>query len=101
MLTSSFVFQPGIRVALPQAGTSERSTVSRLVVTLTKDHLIYWGEELVTLKELRSRLKRAEGNQPVLIRADRHAYVERLVQLWDLCREVGYEEVHIGTLPIE
>ena len=99
MLTSSFVMSaPGIRIALPKAVTGQRLTASNLVITLTKDHLIYWNEQLVTLKELRAALKRAGGHRPVLIRSDRHAYVERLIELWDLCRDAGYQEVHIATL---
>ena len=99
MLTSSFVIQPGIRIALPKAATSQQTTVSSLVITLTKDHLVYWEERVVTLKELRKYLQHAEGRKPVLIRADRHAYVEKLIELWDLCRDEGFSEVHIATLP--
>ena len=98
MLTSSFVLSPGIRVILPKATTSQRLSISNLVITLTKDHVIYWEEEVVTLKELRKRLKDVGGNKPVLIRADRHAYVDKLIELWDLCRDSGYKEVHIATL---
>ena len=36
--------------------------------------------------------------QPILIRSDRSAYVNRLVELWDLCREVGFHEIHIATM---
>ena len=98
MLTSSFVLYPGIKVKLPKAETSKTLSVSNLVITLTKDHLIYWDEQLITLKELRVALERAGGNKPVLIRADRHAYVNKLIQLWDLCRDAGYHEVHIATV---
>ncbi|MBI2093997.1 MAG: biopolymer transporter ExbD [Candidatus Omnitrophica bacterium] len=98
MLTSSFILHPGIRIALPKATTSQRMTASNLVITLTKDHLIYWEEELITLKALREQLKQAGGKRPVLIRADRHAYVDKLIELWDLCRDIGYQEVHIATL---
>ena len=98
MLTSSFILFPGIRVTLPKASTSQNLSASNLVITLTKDHVIYWDEEVVTLKELRKRLKQAGGKKPVLIRADRHAYVDKLIELWDLCRDVGYKEIHIGTL---
>lgn len=98
MLTSSFILHPGIRVTLPKAVTSQRISASNLVITLTKDHVIYWGEEVVTLKELREHLKSAGGNKAVLIRADRHAYVNKLIELWDLCRDAGYKEVHIATL---
>ncbi|MBI3331013.1 MAG: biopolymer transporter ExbD [Candidatus Omnitrophica bacterium] len=98
MLTSSFVLYPGIRVALPRADTAKTLSVSSLVVTLTKDHVLYWDEEAVSLKELRKKLKQAGGSKPVLIRADRHAYVDKLVELWDLCRDAGYQEIHIATL---
>jgi len=100
MLTSSFIMHPGIRITLPKAVTSQTISSSKLVITLTKDHVIYWGDdEVVTLKELRDKLSRADADSPVLIRSDRHAYVDKLIQLWDLCREVGFREVHIATLP--
>ena len=97
MLTSSFVLAPGIRINLPKAETGQRLSVSNLVITLTKDHVIYWDETVVSLKELKTRLKKA-GDKPVLIRADRHAYVDKLIELWDLCRDSGHQEVHIATL---
>ena len=99
MLTSSFVVQnPGIRVNLPKASTSETVSHSNIIITLTKDHLLYWEQEVVTVKELRERLKKAGSQKPILIRADQHAYVNRLIELWDLCREIGFKEVHIATL---
>jgi biopolymer transport protein ExbD len=98
LLTSSFVLAPGIRVTLPKAETATTLSASSLVITLTKDHVVYWNEEVVTMKELRRRLEQEGGTKPVLIRADRHAYVDRLIELWDLCRDTSHQEVHIGTL---
>ena len=98
LLTSSFVIAPGIKVALPKAQTGKRLALSNIVVTLSKEHVLYWDEEVVSLQELRGRLKRAGGNKPVLIRADKHAYVDKLIELWDLCRDAGYQEIHIATL---
>ena len=99
MLTSSFVLNPGVRITLPKAVTSQQIAASNLVITLTKDHVVYWGEEVVTFKELREKLRRAGPDKPILIRSDRYAYVEKLIELWDLCREAGFREVHIATLP--
>ena len=98
LLTSSFVLSPGIRVTLPKAVTSKNLSASNLIITLTKDHVIYWNEEVVTLKELRHKLQEERATKTVLLRADRHAYVDKLIELWDLCRDVGYREVHIATL---
>jgi len=99
MLTSSFVLHPGIRVTLPKAATGRQAASAQFVITLTKDHLVYWEEEVVTMEELKARLTSAGGEKPVVIRSDRLAYVEKLIAIWDLCRETGYPEVHIATLP--
>lgn len=98
MLTSSFVLHPGIRISLPKAVSSQRISASNIVITLSKEHVIYWDEQVVTLKELRRKLNQLGGGKPVLIRADKHAYVDKLIALWDLCRDAGYHEIHIATL---
>jgi len=92
------LLEQGITVALPKAGTSQQLSGSGLMVTLTKDHVIYFKNTVVTLSELRRKLAGLAHDQPVLIRADRSAYVSRLVELWDLCRDVGFREIHIATL---
>ena len=86
----------GIEVALPAAATGASSSSRELSITLTKDHLLYFNDELVTLKSLRQQLK-ALPKQPILIRADRSAYVSKLVELWDLCRDTGFRSVRIAT----
>jgi biopolymer transport protein ExbD len=98
LLTSSFVLHPGIQVTLPKASTSQPITTSTLVVTLTKDHAIYLDDRVVSLKELARTLTQSASGKPVLIRADRHAYVDKLIELWDLCRDAGVREVHMATL---
>lgn len=99
MLTSSFILHPGIRITLPKAASSQQLSESGFVITLTKDHLVYLDDQLVTLRELRRKFAGLGGGKPVLIRADRFAYVDKLIELWDLCRETGFREVHIATLP--
>ena len=97
MVTAPMLRQ-GIDVTLPKAATSKRVSVPGIEITLTKDHLVYFDDELVTLKELRRKLSGVGGGKPVLIRADRFAYVDKLIELWDLCRDTGFREVHIATL---
>ena len=86
----------GIDVVLPPAATSRPLSGSGLSITLTKEHVIYLNNDIVTLKELRQRLT-GLGQQPIAIRADRSAYVSKLVELWDLCRDLGFHEIHIST----
>ena len=93
------LLQQGVDVALPKAVTGKEVSEGNVSITLTKDHLVYLGEELVTLKELRKKLKGFPGDRAVLIRADRFAYVDKLMELWDLCRDSGLSKVHIVTVP--
>ena len=92
------LLEQGIKIALPQAGTSKRVGGAGVSLTLTRERIVYFNSEVVTQKELRRRLTDLPHGQPVLIRADRDAYVSRLVELWDLCRELGFQEVHISTM---
>ena len=98
MLTSSFIFQPGIKVNLPRAITSEMLSEENAVVNITAENLIYYNHKLVTLKELTAVLKKiASARLPVLIKADRKASLGRIVEVWDICRQEGVSQVNIAT----
>ena len=98
MLTSSFIFQPGIKINLPKAVTSEVIGKESNVVTITDANLIYYANQSVTLEELKARLTRDQAaKNPLLIRADKRASVGRIVEVWDLCRQLGIAQVNVAT----
>jgi biopolymer transport protein ExbD len=98
MLTSSFIFQPGIRVNLPRAITSEMLSEENAVINITAENLIYYKQKLVTINELSSLLKSiAAARLPVLIKSDRKASLGRIVTVWDICRQEGVQQVNIAT----
>lgn len=100
MLTSSFIFQPGIKINLPKAVTSEVLHEQNVVITITDKNLIYLEGEVITSKELTKRLKSiAQEKRPLLIRADRKASLGKVVEVWDLCRGSGISHVNIATSP--
>ncbi len=96
MLTSSFVFQPGIKVNLPKAITSEVLGQESTIVTVTGENLVYCNGKLVTTKQLEAELK-ANTDKPLLIKADRKSAVGRIVEVWDICRSLGIGQVNIAT----
>jgi biopolymer transport protein ExbD len=98
MLSSSFTFQSGINVKLPKAVTSDVIKEENYVVTITSENIIYLNGIVITLKELEERLS-APGRKerPLLIKADRRASVGRIVDVWDLCRNIGIERINIAT----
>lgn len=100
LLTWNFLAQSqaGIKVNLPKAVTSEAVAEESLIISITGENLIYFNDKIVTSKELASKL---EGLSPrkksLLIKADRRASLGRVVEVWDICRNVGISQVNIAT----
>ena len=101
MLTSSFLFQPGIKINLPKAVTSEVLHEQNVVVTVTSENLIYLDNKPVTAAQLNKKLINdvAPLKKPIMIKADRRASLGRVVEVWDICRAAGIAQVNIATNP--
>ena len=100
MLTSTFVLQPGIKVKLPRAITSEALKEKNLVIVITAGGKIYLDNEIILPGELSVKLeKAAQDDRAVLIKADQKISLGRVVEIWDLCRDVGITQVSIATEP--
>ncbi len=98
IFTSSFIFQPGIRVNLPKAVTSEVIQQENAVVIITKDDKMYLDDREITSDELASKLNIvAKEKAGLLIKADARASHGRIVEVWDMCRDQGVSQVNIAT----
>lgn len=98
MLTSNFVLQPGIRVSLPKAISSEVIRSENLVVTLSGQDLLFLNDQPTTVQQLVPQIRQAaQDNKTVLLRADTSASLGRVVEIWDLCREYGIPQINIAT----
>lgn len=98
VLSTAFTFQSGISVKLPKAITSDIIKEENYIITITGEDLIYLNNQVTTAKELQGLLKKAkEQNRPVLIQSDRRASVGRIVDVWDLCRNLGIEKINIAA----
>ena len=98
MLTSNFIIQPGIKVRLPRAITSEVIDSENLVIAVTAQDLIFLNNKPIQIGPLMERLKEAaRENSNILIRADVGSSLGRVVEIWDLCRELGIPRVNIAT----
>ena len=98
IFTSSFIFQPGISVNLPKAVTSEVIQQENVVIVITKDDKIYMNDRMISQDELRSKLRLiSKEKASLLIKADSHASLGRIVEIWDMCRNEGVLQVNIAT----
>jgi biopolymer transport protein ExbD len=99
IFSSSFIFQPGIRVNLPRAVTGEVVAQESIVMTITKENLVYLKERLINQEELASNLKMlAKEKMPLLIKADRNSSLGKIVEILDLCRQEGLSQVSMATI---
>ena len=97
LLTSNFIFQPGIKINLPKAVTSEVVQENTLVITVTADNRFYLNEAPITFVELENKLKNTAKNKPILIKADRDVVLGMVVKIWDFCRDIGITKINIAT----
>lgn len=98
MLTSSFVMQPGIKVNLPRAVTSEVVKYENIEVVVSAENVAYLNGKVVTTLELKNLFKQVgKRKQAILIKADRHASLGRVVEIWDMCRDLGITQINIAT----
>jgi biopolymer transport protein ExbD len=98
MLTSSFVIQPGIKVNLPKAVTSEVVKYENIELVISAENVTYFNGSVVTNTELKNLLAQvSKRKQAILIKADKRASLGRVVEIWDTCRDLGIAQINIAT----
>jgi len=100
IVASGFLVSPRITVKLPKVITSDKAEEKKVTVLITAENLIYFHNRLYTARELREEFKKnLLKGYSVLIKADRRASLGQVVEIWNLCRELGLEEVNIASTP--
>ncbi len=98
MLTSNFIAQQGIKVNLPGAVTSISLPGEDFIIDITRENKVMINSEAVALDKLHTNLDgAAKQDKDILIRADRDASMGKVVNVWDLCRDAGINNVNIAT----
>jgi biopolymer transport protein ExbD len=90
--------QPGIKVNLPKAVTSEVMKYENIEILITSENITYLNGKIVTTQELRNFLQQAaKRDQTILIKSDRRASLGRVVEIWDMARDLGISQINIAT----
>ena len=102
LLSSAFIFQPGIRVRLPEAMSRAEEAPQDLILTLTRDNRLYLNDDLVQMGDLQARLReqlRDRNDAVVLIKADKEVLHGRVVEVMDIAKSAGAARLAIATEP--
>jgi biopolymer transport protein ExbD len=102
LLSSTFVLQPGIKVQLPTIISQDISSEKSIIISITKDGIIYLNDEVVNSVELGSKVRRMVldvGNPIIVLRADKAVIVDKLVEVMDIAKVAGAEKFVIASVP--
>ena len=101
MLTAPMMYR-GIDVNLPKAGAKSIVTEERLVITVTKDRLLFLNERPLPLATLEPRLRellRDRTDKTIFIKADKDLAYGHVVETMDRMRRAGVDRVGMVTEP--
>ena len=93
----------GIDVNVPKTTTRGPQTEERLIITLTKDRIIYLGDQPATPYKVESALMSLYRRNPqaaIYIRADSQVPYGEVVKVMDLAKKIGMDKVGIITEPL-
>ena len=101
MLTAPMMYR-GIDVNLPKTTTKPTAVEERMVLTLTKDQVIYLNDKPVPLAGLDSQLRqifRDRADKTLYLKADRTLSYGFVVETMDRVRRAGVEKLGMVTEP--
>lgn len=105
LLTSVFINDPGLDLALPEAKTSDRLEPEEIVVYITKEGELYINVEPVSWEDLETRLQEslASGSKKTLVvKADKDVPFSWFVRVMDISRQAGALDLIISTdIPLD
>lgn len=102
MLTSSFIMQPGIKIKLPTAVTSERVEQKEVIVSVAENGSIFYEEKPVSIEQLEIFLAQTTRKNPhvlLVIKGDCQARHRDIVRVMDRARRAGIDRLAIATTP--
>ncbi|MDQ2659146.1 MAG: biopolymer transporter ExbD [Verrucomicrobiota bacterium] len=102
LLSSNFVWQPGVAVSLPLSRFTLGPQVNPQIISITGGPApaVYFRDQKVALEEMGPLLETAKADgRPVIIRADRLTPYETVVAVTNAALEHGITSVSLATAP--
>ncbi len=98
------MLQTGIDVELPETrNVQETDPEERIVISISREGLIYYGSDAINFSTIASRLKK-DARTPkdsIFLRADKDVKWSSMVSVIDAVRGAGFEEIKLVTKPFK
>ncbi len=102
VLSSTFILQPGIKIKLPRALTTEQPARKDLILIIARDRRVFLNNEQLPFSALWGRLIEELKFQPeavLVLRADRDVPHGFVVRVMDVAKQAGADRIAIATAP--
>ncbi|MBN1551775.1 biopolymer transporter ExbD [bacterium] len=101
MISTSFVFQPGIMVKLPSSAISADIQSTRMAqVIVTSEGDVYFDRLRVDIDNLEQQMSDYKDKSLLIIKADRSVAHGLVVTIMDCAKKAGFERLTIATSPL-
>ncbi len=101
-VSSTFLEQPGIKLALPKAKKTDLAKIEKAVLFIDKDEKLYFRNKEVSLKDLPALLQDAMDkslDRSLIINADKTVPHGFVVKIMDIARQNGVAKLVIAVQP--
>ncbi|RUM61480.1 MAG: biopolymer transporter ExbD [Persephonella sp.] len=101
MATATFIVEKKIPLNLPEAKTGEdiQNKPNQLIVSITKSGIFVNNEkvDLKKLKDVLGKKVKSKKDNIIVLRADKDIKFQKVVDVIDICRELGLEKYIVET----
>ncbi len=100
LLTTNFLVEEGINIALPQAQAGAPQIMEEITIVVDREGRAYLGDREVPIDQLYTRLKEMIADQRdrmVVVKADRSIVLNKAVKVMDLAKAAGAGKLCLAT----
>ncbi len=98
LATATFIVKNELPVDLPKSGSHAKVPPKSVTVTIDKNGRYFFQKDLVTIEELRRRLKRLDPVKDLItLNADQKSQFQNFVTVVDILKRKGFKKISIIT----
>ncbi len=99
MISTSFIFQPGIMVKLPVSSQTEATAPKGAQILITADGDLFFERLRTTSAELENQMRQFPDKSIVTIKADQAVSHGTVVEAMNHAKNAGFQRLAIATRP--
>ena len=99
-VSSTFLEQPGIKLALPEAQKTDLQKIEKAVLYITEDQQLLFRDKEITIENLAPLLKDAMDqslDRALIVNADKNVQHGFVVKIMDIARQNGVVKIVVAT----